>query len=186
MTKDYEGKIGIGQLFLCLLAAATLAIPFVFEPQIDFAFNSIMPIGENAITALQSSYFSALMNTVGVAEYIPETVNEFLPYTLYVFYGILAFDIFFTFVLMILRIEVLRVLIRALSVLLGFATLAVFLVSLATTAGFFTFYIDGGFGEGAMIFDCIKNFGLPYFFGVTVFSIIVTVKQFSSFFGKSY
>lgn len=185
MTKDYEGKLGIGQLILCLFAAATLVIPYTFEPMV-FSFNNIMPIGDSVITATQNTYISAFLETLGLSAVIPEAIFNIIPYTIYAFYGIIAFDILFTIILMIFRVEIFRIIVRALSILLGFATLAVFLVSLVTTAGFFTYYLSGGFGEGAVIIDCIKNNGLLFFLGVTVFSIIVTVKQFSSFFGKSY
>ena len=185
MAKDYEGKIGIGQLILCLLAAATLCIPYVLEPQMEFTFNRIMPIGNSAVSADQGIYLMAILEQIGVASSIPEGIFKILPYTIYAFYGIIAFDLVFTLLMMILRNELIRQILRALSILLGLALIALFLINLLTVAGFFANYLSGGFG-GSEIFDCIKNNGLLFFTGLTVFSFICMIKQFSSFFGMSY
>ena len=185
MAKDYEGKIGLAQLFLCLLAAATLAIPLAFEPELDFAFNHVMPIAESDINAIQITFIQAFLETLNLTSLVPESVFEIIPYVIYAFYAVLAFDIFFTLVMMILRNEIMRIILRAISVLLGFVMLAVFLVSLVSVAGFFTYYLNDGFGDGALIFDCIKNSGFLFFLGVTLFSIITAIKQFSSFFGMT-
>ncbi|MEG9429568.1 MAG: hypothetical protein VZQ61_01370 [Christensenellaceae bacterium] len=185
MSRDYEGKIGIGQLLLCLLAAATLCIPYMLEPQMEFTFNRIMPIGDSAVSADQGAYLMAILEQIGIASAIPETIFKMLPYTIYAFYGIIAFDIVFTLFMMILRSEIIRHLLRALSILLGLALLVLALVNLLTVAGFFAKYLSGGFGERE-IFDCIKNNGLLFFIGLTVFSFICMAKQFSSFFGTSH
>ena len=183
--KDYEGKIGIGQLILCLLAAATLCIPYVLEPQMIFTFNQVMPIGNSVVSVDQSAYLAAIFETLNVASRIPEAVTNILPYALYVFYGIIAFNILFTILMMFLRNEIMRQLLRALSILFGFVLILVSVVNLLTIAGFFSKYLAGGFGDSA-IFDCIKNNGLIFFVGLTVFSFICMIKQFSSFFGTSH
>lgn len=185
MAKDYEGKIGIKQLILCLLAAATLCIPYVLEPQMEFTFNRIMPIGNSAVSADQGTYIMAILDTIGIVSSIPEAVFELLPYTIYAFYGIIAFDIFFTLLMMILRNEIIRQILRALSIFLGFVLIVLSLLNLLTVAGFFARYLSGGFGDSE-IFDCIKNNGLLFFLGLTVFSFICMIKQFSSFFGMSH
>lgn len=185
MAKDYEGKIGIGQLILCLLAAATLCIPYVLEPQMEFTFKRIIPIGDSAVSADQGAYITAIAETLGIASSIPEAIFNMLPYSIYAFYGIIAFDLVFTLLMMILRNEILRQILRALSILLGFVLLVLALVNLLTVAGFFAKYLSGGFGE-IEIFDCIKNYGLLFFLGLTVFSFICMIKQFSSFFGTSH
>ena len=185
MAKDYEGKLGIGQLILCLLAAATLCIPYVLEPQIEFTFNRILPIGNSAVSADQGTYLLAIFDKIGITASIPESVFKILPYSIYAFYGIIAFDLFFTLVMMILRNEIIRQVLRVFSVLLGFVLIALVLVNLLTVAGFFVNYLAGGFGERE-IMDCIKNSGLLFFAGLAVFSFICMIKQFSSFFGMSY
>ena len=63
--------------------------------------------------------------------------------------------------------------------------IAIFIVNLLTVAGFFAYYMNGGFGD-ELIFDCITEQGLLFFLGVTVMSAVGMVKYFSSFFGKSY
>lgn len=187
MTKDYEGKLGFGQLFFCLLAAATLFIPYALEPSINFSFNNIMPIANSVITSTQATYVgSFLTGTVGLSGTIMEIINTIVPYSVYIFYGIIAFDLLFTLILMILRNEIVRQIVRLLSVLLGFVMLIASIFLIVTVVGFFTYYLNNGFGEGKAIFDCIKNNGLLFFAGIAVFSFIGTIKQFSSFFGKSY
>ncbi len=186
MTKDYEGKIGIGQLLFCLIAAATLFIPFAFEPSINFSFNNIMPFGDSVITAAQATYINSFAATVGIPESVMEIVNTIAPYSVYAFYGIIAFDLLFTLILMVLRNEIVRQIVRIFSVLFGFVMLLANVYLILTVAGFFMYYFNNGFGEGQPIFDCMKNNGLFFYFGVMVFSFIGTIKQFSSFFGKSY
>ena len=85
---------------------------------------------------------------------------------------------------MIIRVEGLRKFFRVIGILLGFVMLVITVVMLATIVGFVIYYMVGGFGDGAAIFDCIKSYGLAFYTGVFVFAIIATVKQFSSFFGK--
>lgn len=183
MTKDYEGKLGIGQLIFCIIAAATLLIPFTIEP-IEFSFNHIMPIAKSEINGIQNFYLLALFDTIGITEAIPQVIYDILPYALYAFYGILAFDIVFALLLMIIRNEVMRVIFRAISVLLGFIMLAANIVMLATVAGVITYYLK--YVSETPIFEFLKNSGVFFFLGVMIFSLIGTVKQFSSFFGKSY
>ena len=185
MARDYEGKIGIGQLLLCLFAAATLFIPYVFDPQIEFTFNRIMPIGNSFVSADQSVYILAIFEKLGIAAAVPEAIFKILPYTIYVFYGIIAFDIVFTLFMMVLRNEIVRQSLRALSIFFGFVLFILFIVNLSAVAGFFAKYLSGGFGDTPII-DCIKNNGLLFFLGLTVFSLICMIKQFSSFFGTSH
>ena len=186
MVKYYEGKIGIGQLILCLVAAATLFIPVVIEPSIVFAFNKIIPIGTTSeIAVMQTTFVQSLFETAHLSDKIPTALFDILPYSIYAFYGIIAFDILFTLVLMIARSEILRQILRAFSILLGFILLIITIASIPAIAGFFTYYFNNGFGD-VLIFDCIKNEGLIYFVGLFALSFIVTIKQFSSFFGKTY
>lgn len=184
MTKDYEGKLGIGQIIFCIIAAATLLIPFTIDPM-EFSFNHIMPIAESDINVWQNAYINILFDTVGIADKIPQVIYDIIPYGLAAFYGILAFDIVFALLMMIIRNEVMRVLLRAISVLLGFAMLAVNLVMLASVAGVATYYLKYVADSGTPIFDFLKNSGVFFFFGVMVFSLIGMVKQFSSFFAKT-
>ncbi|MBP5465982.1 MAG: hypothetical protein J6Y43_00255, partial [Clostridia bacterium] len=129
-------------------------------------------------------YMLNFFDTVGIMEHIPEIViNDIIPYGFAAFYGILAFDIVFAILLMIIRSEVLRVLLRTISVLLGLVMIAVNIVMLATVAGVFTSYFRSG--TEMPIFDYIKNSGVIFFFGVMLFSLIAAKKQFSSFFGKT-
>lgn len=186
MTKDYEGKIGIGQLIFCLIAAATLVIPFTFDPSINFSFNNIMPIGNSVITSIQATYIGSFATTVGIPDSVMEIINTVAPYSVYAFYGIIAFDLLFTLILMVLRNEIVRQIVRTFSILLGIVMLLASIFIIASVVGFFTYYMNNGFGEGQAIFDCMKNNGLFFFAGVAIFSFIGSIKQFSSFFGKSY
>ncbi len=184
MTKDYEGKLGIGQIIFCIIAAATLLIPFTIDPM-EFSFNHIMPIAESDINVWQNAYISILFDIAGIADKIPQIIYDIIPYGFVAFYGILAFNIVFALLMMIIRNEVMRAILRAISVLLGFVMLAVNLVMLASVAGVFANYFKNLAGSGAPIFDYLKNSGVIYFLGVMVFSLIGMVKQFSSFFGKT-
>lgn len=183
MAKDYEGKIGIGQLLFCLIALATLLIPYTLDPMI-FSFDKIMPIGNSVINEAQNNYIAEFFSTLSFP--VPEAIYQVTVYVVYAFYGIVALTLFLTLVMMLLRNEPLRQILRALSIIAGLLMLAIMLVHLVTVAGFFTYYLNGKFGEGALIFDCITNQGLLFFLGITVFSALGMVKHFSSFFGKSY
>lgn len=185
MTKDYEGKLGIGQIIFCIIAAATLLIPFTIDPM-EFSFNHIMPIAESDINVWQSEfYLPALYEVIGITDKVPQVINDIIPYAFVAFYGILAFDIVFALLMMIIRNEAMRVILRAISVLLGFVMLAVNLVMLASVAGVATYYLKYVADSGTPIFDFLKNSGVFFFFGVMVFSLIGMVKQFSSFFAKT-
>ena len=186
MSKDYEGKIGIGQLILCLIAAATLLIPVAIEPAVIFAVNKITPIGTTSeVAAVQITFSRAVFEALNMVDKIPEPFFNSLPYAMYGFYGIVAFDLLFTLILMVLRSEILRQIARAVSIFLGFIMIFITLAFIPAIAGFFTYFMQGGFGD-ALIFDCIKNGGLLFFAGLFIMSIVVTTNQFSSFFGKTH
>nr|MBO4518314.1 hypothetical protein [Clostridia bacterium] len=184
MAKDYEGKLGIGQIIFCIIAAATLCIPFIIDPM-EFSYDHILPIAESDINFWQDGYIHVLFETVGIADKIPQVIYDIIPYAFVAFYGILAFDIVFALLMMIIRNEVMRVLVRTISVLLGFVMLAVNVVMLATVAGVFANYFKYVSDTGTPIFDYLKNSGVIFFAGVMIFSLIAMVKQFSSFFGKT-
>lgn len=191
MAKDYEGKIGIGQIIFCIFAAATLFIPFVMDPEIIFTYKFLLPTEEypfasNIVTLSQLGFVNSVFSLAGISEAVPEIVFQILPYTVYAFYAIVAFDLLFVILLLILRFEGFRKTLRAFSILFGFVMLILMIVFLASVVGFFTLYASGAYGEGAEIFACIKNTGVIYFFGLFVFALIGMIKQFSSFFGKSY
>lgn len=185
MSRIYEGKIGFGQLLLCLIAAATICIPFAIYPQIEFAFNHLLPIGENIVSTSQTTYLTSILESLSILSAIPESLFNIFKYALYAFYGIIAFDILFTLIMMVLRNEIVRQILRALSFFFGFILIIVTIISFLTIAGFFTTYNAGGFGDAALL-DCIKNNGLFFFLGLAIFSFICMIKQFSSFFGMSY
>ena len=184
MVKEYQGKLGIGQAFFCIIAIATLAIPFALDPMV-FTFNLAMPIGgPNYITNIQEMFVSAVIDGFAIQDYVPEIVTQLLPYSLYAFYAVIAYDFLFIILLMILRFDGLRVFFRIIGVLLGFVLLAVAIIALATVVGFVMYYLAGDFGDGASILDCIKNNGVLFYLGVTIFAFIATGKQFFSFFGR--
>lgn len=186
MSKDYEGKIGIGQLILCLFAAATLLIPIVIEPSLVFAFEKIMPIGTTSeIAAMQTKFIQSIFEAANIYDKLPAEIFSILPYSIYAFYGIVAFDLVFTLFIMISRSEILRQILRAFSIFLGFVLLIIVLANVPAIAGFFTCYFNNGFGD-KLIFECIKNEGFLFFLGFFVLAVIVMINQFSSFFGKTY
>ncbi|MBO4251441.1 MAG: hypothetical protein J5911_02130 [Clostridia bacterium] len=186
MSNNYEGKLGVGQLIFCLFAFATLLIPLTLDPSLVFAFNEITPIGTTSGVALiQTGFITALFDIIKLSSVLTPEILNLLPYSIYAFYAIVAFDLVFGIILMMARVESLRIILKVISVLLGFVMLAVTIISLMPVVGFFAQYFSGAFGE-ALIIDCIKNTGIMYFFGFMIFSLILMICQFSSFFGKSY
>ena len=184
MAKNYEGKIGIGQLFFCIIAAATLFIPITFDPEMTFAYKTLLPVAEGDATFIQLLYLGNVFSAFSIPE-LPTIVNQLIPYAVYAFYAVVAYDFVFILLLMIIRVDGLRKLFRFFGILLGFVMLAAFIVSLATVVGFVLAYIGGAFGDGVGIIDSAKNGGALFFLGVTIMSLVGTIKQFSSFFGRS-
>lgn len=185
MRRDYEGKIGIGQTFFCLLVAATLLIPFAISTMSFAAFN-IMPIGDSLLSNTQSLYVTAFFTTLSAADKIPDFVYTATPYVLYVFYGLEGLTLFLTIIMFFWKNEAVRIILRTLSILASFVMMAVFFINLLTVAGFFTYFFSGGFGEDALIVDCMMEQGLFFFLGVTFLSALSAIKHLTSFFGKSY
>ena len=181
MTKDYEGKIGIGQMIFCLIALATLLIPFAFATN-SSALNNLMPIGDSEISKAQTNYLSAFISLLSFSIAVPSAVS----YLIYAFYGIVGLTLLFTLLMLFLKSEPVRQLLRTLSVFTGFIMMAIFLINLCTCAGFFSYYLNNGFGGDALIVECITEHGLIFFLAVTFMSALGMVKHFSSFFGKSY
>ena len=175
MTRDYEGKLGIGQMFFCILALATLFVPFALSTM-TFAVSSF----DNIATA-QSNYLTAFVQLLSFSITLPSAIS----YVIYLFYGIVGITFLFTLIMMFMKNELVRQTLRLISVIIGFVMIAIFLINLLTVAGFFTFYMNGGFGN-ELIVDCITEKGLLFFLALTFMSAIGMIKYFSSFFGKSY
>lgn len=184
MSKNYKGKIGLFQLFICLLAAATLFIPYVIEPQMEFAYTRLLPIANSELNAAQDVFIRALLSAADITEKIPEIVFTLLPYCIYVFYLIVVIDVICSLLLMLLRNEPLRIILRVISVILGLALLVIFVVNLATVTGFLAYFVEDGFGENAKIFDCVKNQGFLYFLGLCLFSYVMMKRHVLSFYCK--
>jgi hypothetical protein len=181
MTKDYEGKIGIGQMIFCLVALATLFIPFAFATN-SSALDNLMPFGDSVITKAQANYLSAFISLLSFSVEIPSEVS----YLIYAFYGIVGLTLLLTLLMLFLRNEPVRQLLRGLSIFTGFIMLAIFLVNLFTCAGFFSYFMGDGAEENIQLVECITEKGLIFFLALTFMSALGMIKHFSSFFGKTY
>ena len=175
MTRDYEGKIGIGQMIFCLLALATLFVPFALST------NELAASSFDKIATAQANYLGDFSQLLSFSLTIPEGISVII----YIFYGIVGVTLALTILMLFLRNELIRQILRILSIFTGFIMIAIFLINLFTIAGFFAYYMNGNFGD-KLIVDCMTEEGLIFFLAITIMSAVGMVKYFSSFFGKSY
>ena len=184
MSRVYEGKTGVGQIIFCIIAAATVMIPVIIAENITFAYQWLPIIGDGSIIGANTLYFETFMQKIGldVSSYgsILDTIKE---YCFHAFYGIIAFDFLFALIQAFLRSEVLRKILKFISVLLGFVMLILTVVFAASVAGFIFQAIDNG---GENLAESIMESGAIYLFVMFFFAFIAMFKQFGSFFGKSY
>lgn len=178
----------LATIIISLIAAATFAIPFCFIDDGIILSHAVMPFiksNENPITVeFMAQIDSAFLNLTKIS--LSEGFASLLPklsfYSIYVFYGILAFNIVFSLLAIFTQLEAVRFFAKIISVIAGFLMIAIAILSAVHIVGVVSSYLAV---ESENLIETLtvaaKESGILYFLGVFIFSIVMATKQFGWF-----
>ncbi len=167
-------------LLFTLFVCCTIFIPFsITDDGIVYSFSKFPLMGDASIADNFIFVVQNLQQLTNLSEEIMIYVSYAYEYCLYAFYGILALDFIFALVLIITRLNLLRVLFRIVVILCGFVMLAILVLCL----GYIVAYIYSAFASGDFnnLLPVLQEKGIIFAFGLTIFSGIMIKKQFSWF-----
>ncbi len=175
--KNVDVKQCVGALIFVLVAFCTVLIPFLFEGP-DFAFNHLPLVGDGDIIPMLDTYTNAFFKVINIQT--PLIMTYVSNYCLYVFYGILAFDLLFCLFLIIIRCNGIRIFCKIISILAGILMFALTFVFLFYVVGFII-NISQNITPEMDILSLIQQGGLIYLFSLFIFSFLLISKQFKWF-----
>lgn len=173
-------RVWIGQcirtIIFSLVVLCTAFIPFSFNGGTVLTYTKLPVIGDSTILAYSAKAAQGLQTLIGIPAEFMKYINYAYEYYLYGFYGILLADILFSLILILTRLNALRILFKFFSVIFGIAMLVLMIVNLGYTVGILYLYvINAGFDQ---ILTVILGEGIIYALALTLFSGIFIKRQF--------
>lgn len=177
-------------LLIALIAAATLAIPFIIDDangSITYSYQ-VMPFLKLSETPISLEFMANIDNSLlalfnlTLDEQLLNLIYNVSYYTIYAFYGIIAFDIVFALLTLLTQFSGIRVFARIISIIGGIAMIFIAIISLAHIIGLINYYIIlSGTFQPDLIMQIIKLSGVLLFIGMFIFSLVLIRNQFSWF-----
>ncbi len=175
--KNVDIKQCVGMLIFSIFTICTIFIPFKFAGP-DFAFNHLPVIGNGDIVTSQLSYTSSIFSMLKMS--MPSIFETIANASIYIFYGIVLFDLLGALLLIIIRSSVLRIIFKVISIFAGFAMLLMFFVHLFYIFGFIAFIAEN-LNADINVLNLIQEGGLIFIVVLFLFSFLLISKQFKWF-----
>lgn len=182
MTKGKSlGIMIVSAIFLAIL----LFVPFSIDGSLGFVFSyNYMPIiGNNTLPEYFASIVAYLPHLIsGLPEIVATILSYFVSYGLYVVLGVLAFNIVFGLLYLIIGEEVIRIIARIISAISGIVLIFLTIFYLGVIAiSIFIIVASGAEDIGAVILDYVKNGGFITTISLNLVCFISIFKQFKYF-----
>ena len=176
--KNVDRKQCVGILISSIVALCIFLIPMTFgSAGLAPTYKFLPIIGNGSIFATQEIMCVNFVELVGLSEDFIPIIAMIMEYGLYAFVGILAFNIFFSLILIISGSQILRLICKTISSFAGVAMIVISLSCLVYIAGFAgKFIMNAGAIETIMI--VLEASGLLFILGMLIFSIRHSIKQF--------
>ena len=184
-VKNVNVKQCFGTIFSSLFAALVALIPVTFgSVGITFLYKTLPIVGDESFIALSLSTLPGFEAVTKLDASIIEILSMIMEYAPYAFFGILAGNIAFSFLLIITRSQILRVFFKIITIFAGFAMLAVTLIYLVYIIGFAGYFIQGMIPIDK-IMPSLETSGFLVALGFIFMGFSMTGKQFK-YFAKLY
>lgn len=191
MSKDDVKNVNIKQCFgtilISLIMACIAFIPFYFggSEGVVFSYTKLPIVGDPSdMTALEGWYTLFVLDKLNLTsnENVVKVCEIFINYGFYAYFGILAANIVFSFMLILSRSTVLRSIFKIFAIVFGFAFIVFNLFMVVQVVGF-VFYLIGVFSSGGSpdIMAILGNSGIVFFFGAMICSFIMIFNEFRAF-----
>ncbi len=167
-------------IIFSIILLCTVFIPFSFaDSGMIFSYTKLPLIGDASIANNIILVTKSLQSLTGLSTDIMIYISYVYEYYLYAFYGILLLDIVFALLLVITKLNLLRVIFRIIAILCGFVMIAVMVANI----GYIVAYIYSilSVGDFNNLLPVIQENGLLYALVLSIFSGIMIKKQFSWF-----
>lgn len=191
-VKNVNLKQCVGTIIFALVSLCVLFIPFTFGAAgINCSYKAFISdeSGVNLITVASANALEGFLSVAKITEQSTiEIISQILYYGERAYFVILAADILFALLLIFTRSQILRLIFKIISILFGFAMLAVFASNIIYIAG-----IAGGFICSTDLMDMgmeavmsiLETSGILFALGTMLFSAFLVKKQFK-WFAKLY
>ncbi len=189
MSKDHVKNVNIkqcfGTIFMSLIAACVALIPVTFGATgINMLYTQLPLVGDETFIATSLSTLVGFAEVTKLGADIIEILAMVMEYAPYAYFGILTANIVFALLLIITRSQILRFIFKIISILAGFAMLAVALNYIVYIVGFAGFIIQGAIPP-ENIMSSLESSGILAALGFVIMSFSMTGKQFR-YFAKLY
>lgn len=183
MTKLKNDKIVnksqcVWAIIFCLIAIATIFVPYMVSSEVKLTFTALPLVGDGKIMEILNnqvfglnSLFSA--SGLAISTTTLETVSTVVQIVcIYGFYGIVAFHLLFSLLVLITRVNTIRVIGKVFSIIFGLVMVIIFLCELAVLILLIVNCISA---DG---FYYLLDNGIIYFIVLTIFSFALIIQQF--------
>ncbi len=174
--KNVWGKQCVGTIFFCIFALLVVLIPVNFV-DMTMAYNVLPFIGDSSIFETQAILIQGFGAFSGLEDTILKTLQLVLYYATYGYLGIVALNIVFSLLLIVTRSVTLRVIFKILSILFGFAMIAIMAAHLIYLGGYIGIMLTD-MSSGAEISNIPDNNALLFGIAVSIMSGLLIKRQF--------
>lgn len=181
--RNSSRRVWIGQcvriIIFCLIVFCTVLIPFSLNGEMVMAYAKLPLIGNSEIITHATNSALGLKSLIGIPSESMDIINFIYQSYVYFFYGILLADIIFAILLIITRLNGLRIAFKIISIIFAFIMLAITLANVGYILGLIYYAIlNLGFEE---VLPTILGSGIIYALGLAIFSGILIKRQFAWF-----
>jgi len=174
-----------GTIFFSIFACVIAFIPLTFGSiPTTFTYEYLPFVGNDTITQVPPFILQGIVKILNLQGDFLKYVEMALNYNVVVYFYILAFNIAASLVLIILRLSILRIIFKLVSIIAGIAMLAIAVTNALYIAGF-----AGNFIHGTIpienIMSALETSRVLLALGLFIFSLIMVKKQFK-WFAKLY
>lgn len=181
MSKQNK-SIWIGQCISTIIFSAitflTVLIPYSINNGVSHALDYMPVIGDGTIIDKQVGVVNNLFSIIGVNF---NTFSFIFKNNVIIFYSILLLNVLFSLLLILTRVNILRIIFKIISSLFGIAliiiSLSYFIIIVCTIYSLFTGY----FGPLNNVLNAMLSCGIIYYFITIFFISILSRKQFGWF-----
>ena len=178
-NKDQKVWIGqcISTIIFSIICFLTVLIPYKISGGVEYTLTFIPIIGNNTITSNQLSLTANFLDGIRLSSNIFSFIfsNNVL-----IFYSVLVFNVVFSLILIITRLNVLRIIAKIIAIISAITLIVITLSYIFIIVSIF-YALFSGYYPISEFFPSLLTSGVIYYF-VTLFFIIALIrKEFTTF-----
>ncbi len=172
-------KVWIGQclgtIFCSIIVFLTVFIPYSIGDKITFSYEYMPILGNGEMITNQLGVVTNFLGAIGVSAGI---LDVFFSLNVLTFYGILAINVFFSLLLIITRVNAIRVIVKIFSMIFGIVMILIAFSYIFIVVSIIYSLFSGHYP----LFDVVNSVltsGIIYYFATVFFAFAMISRQFS-------